>query len=117
MFDGREAFLWSAPDDVGVSLEPGELFLGIDTRVFLYALDGCVAVHSAIKIGEHLLVAYGIKRIQMAQWVDMTCLLLKSCINHLVDAPVDAFKELLTLNIEANLDDVERPLLGFAGAQ
>ena len=50
-----------APGDRGVALEPAQLFLGIVACVLLDALDGGVVVHSAVKEGEHLLVAHRVE--------------------------------------------------------
>ena len=58
------------PMHVGIFGIPRKLLLGVDARVFLQPRHGSREIHRAVEIGKHLLVAYGVERIEVAQRID-----------------------------------------------
>ena len=106
-----------APGDGGVALEPAQLFLGVEAGVLLDALNGGVAVHSAVEECKQFFVTHGVERVEMAKVKDAAGFFFESLLNHVVDSAVDAVEEQFPLHVETHLDDVERALLCLAGSQ
>ena len=110
---GHDGFLLVGvePSDVFVATVPGHLLAGVDAAVLLDLLDGEVERALSVEVGEELLVAHGIERVEMAIGIYAACLLDEAVGDHLVDTAVDAVVELLALAAQTYLDDAEGALL------
>ena len=113
--DGLEV-IGIEPMDVGIFLEPGQLFAHVAAGVRLNLTDGLVERDEAIEIIEHLFVSYGVKRVERPLVVDGQGFLDKAVLHHCDNPLVDAIIHFFARTVKAYLDDSERPLLDGATA-
>lgn len=105
------------PSDAPVALIPSHLLLGIHARVLLHPFHRHRQLPFAVEHAEHLLVADGVERIEVAQWIEPAGFFEKSLLHHPIHTGIDAGKEFLTLAPKPHLDDVEGALAGDSHAE
>lgn len=103
------------PMDGVVATEPRQLLFGVDTGVLANTVERHFQRPLAVKVVEEFFEAYGIKAIEIAPWHNLARLFYKALLHHHADALIDAGEEFVTIAIETNLNDTERPRAGMIG--
>ena len=98
----------------GIAFEPRLLLTTVAPAVALYLEDTLVERGQSVEVFKHFFVAHGVKGVLCALWVYGDCFLLKSAVNHIENAGIDALVKHVTWACQTNLHDVEWAFLALA---